>query len=93
MTDGLGLKPTPDPPQTYAKITDEVARMQQRQRRITEAQRRYVLADDGLLTTVGALVNGRLMTLDTTAMLSAGRQGSRPGPTSSTPPPTGSATS
>ena len=47
VADGLGLKPTPDPPQTYAKITDEVARMQQRQRDITEAQRRYVLADPG----------------------------------------------
>jgi hypothetical protein len=33
-----------------------------------------VLADYGLLMTVGSLVNGRLWTLDTTAMLSAGRQ-------------------
>ena len=72
---GLGLKKTPDPAQTYAKITSEVAKMQQRQRDVTEAQRRYVLADYGLLRTVGGLVNGRLLTLDTTAMLSAGRQG------------------
>jgi hypothetical protein len=72
--EGLGLKSVPDPPQTWAKITDEVARIQQRERDITEAQRRYVLADYGLLMTVGSLVNGRLLTLDTTAMLSAGRQ-------------------
>jgi hypothetical protein len=72
--EGLGLQPAPDPPQSYAKITDEVARLQQRQRDITEAQRRYVLADYGLLMTAGSLVNGRLLTLDSTAMLSAGRQ-------------------
>jgi hypothetical protein len=72
--EGLGLKSTPDPPQTYAKITAEVARIQQRERDVTEAQRRYVLADYGLMMSVGALVNGRLWTLDTTAMLSAGRQ-------------------
>jgi FG-GAP-like repeat len=72
--EGLGLKSVPDPPQAWARITDEVARIQQRERDITEAQRRYVLADYGLLMTTGSLVNGRLLTLDTTAMLSAGRQ-------------------
>ena len=32
---GLGLKKTPDPAQTYAKITSEVAKMQQPQRDVT----------------------------------------------------------
>ena len=73
--EALGLAKTPSPPQTYAQITEQVARNQQLQRDIASAQRRYVLADYGLSRTVGSLVNGRLLTIDETAMLSAGRQG------------------
>ena len=72
--EGLGLRDTPSPPQTYARIVDEIARTQQRERDVTEAQRRYVLADYGLLMTVGSDVNGRVLTVDSTAALSAGRQ-------------------
>lgn len=70
---GLATKP-PSPPQAWARVTEEVARLQQSERDITEAQRRYVLADYGLLMTVGSLANSRILTLDRTAALSAGRQ-------------------
>jgi hypothetical protein len=71
--EGLGLQDAPSPPARWATITGQVARMQQSERDITEAQRRYVLADYGLLMTVGSLVNGRVLLLDSTAALSAGR--------------------
>ena len=72
--EALGLRDAPSPASRWATITDQVARLQQSERDITEAQRRYVLADYGLLMTVGSMVNGRVLTLDPTAMLSAGRQ-------------------
>ncbi len=40
-------------PSRWATITDQVARLQQTKRDLTEAQRRYVLADYGLLLTRG----------------------------------------
>lgn len=51
-----------------------MAKLQQRERDITQAQRRYVLADYGLLSTIGAEATGRLLTLDETPALSSGRQ-------------------
>ena len=80
--EALGLRDSHSPASRWATITHEVARLQQTERDITEANRRYVLADYGLLTTVGSLVNGQVLTLDSTAMLSAGRSRSRGGPTS-----------
>ncbi len=74
VADGLGLKPEPSPPQSYAKIIAEIPKIQQRERDITQAQRRYVLADYGLLSVIGSEVKGRLLTLDETAALSSGRQ-------------------
>ena len=74
VADGLGLSSSPSPPARYGQITAEVAKLQQRERDITQAQRRYVLADYGLLMAVGGEVKGRLLTLDETAALSAGRQ-------------------
>jgi hypothetical protein len=74
VADGLGLSSSPSPPAPYRQIVAEVAKLQQRERDITQAQRRYVLADYGLLSTIGAEVKGRLLTLDETAALSAGRQ-------------------
>jgi hypothetical protein len=71
---GLGLTTSPDPPQSYAAVTTKIATIQQRERDLIEAQRRYVLADYRLLMTIGSEVNGRVLTLDTTATLSAGRQ-------------------
>ena len=65
---------SPSPPATYGQIVGEVAKLQQLEADITQAQRRYVLADYGLSMTVGAEVKGRLLTLDQTAALSAGRQ-------------------
>ncbi|MGI8558960.1 MAG: FG-GAP repeat domain-containing protein [Solirubrobacteraceae bacterium] len=73
VSDGLGLKPEPSPAQSYAKIIAEIPKIQQRERDITQAQRRYVLADYGLLSAIGAEVKGRLLTLDETAALSSGR--------------------
>ena len=73
--EAIGLAKTPSPPQTWAQITAQVAKNQQLQRDIAQAQRRYVLADYGLSRTVGSLVNGRLWTVDEQGMLSAGRQG------------------
>jgi hypothetical protein len=72
--EGLGLANKPSPAESYAKITAQVASLQQRERDITEAQRRYVLADYGLLMTVGSLVRGRVLTLDPAAMLSTSRR-------------------
>ena len=72
--EGLGLANSPSAPESYAQITDQLAKIQQRERDISEAQRRYVLGDYGLLMTVGTLTNGRLLTLDSTAMRSIGRQ-------------------
>jgi hypothetical protein len=72
--EALGLRDTASPASTWAAITQHVAHLQQRERDITEANRRYVLADYGLLMTVGSLTNGRVLTLDSAAMLSAGRQ-------------------
>ena len=74
IADGLGLSSSPSPPAPYGQIAAEVAKLQQRERDITQAQRRYVLADYGLLMTVGGEVKGRLLTLDETAALSAARQ-------------------
>ena len=74
IADGLGLSSSPSPPAPYGQIVGEVAKLQQLERDITQAQRRYVLADYGLSMTVGAEVKGRLLTLDDTAALSAGRQ-------------------
>jgi hypothetical protein len=74
VADGLGLSSSPSPPAPYGQIVAEVAKLQQRERDITQAQRRYVLADYGLLMTIGAEVKGRLLTLDETAALSSGRQ-------------------
>ena len=74
IADGLGLSSSPSPPAPYGQIVGEVAKLQQLERDITQAQRRYVLADYGLSMTVGAEVKGRLLTLDETAALSAGRQ-------------------
>ena len=49
--------------------------IQQRERDIVQAERRYVLADYGLLSAIsGAEVNGRLLPLDETGALSSGRQ-------------------
>ena len=74
VADGLGLSDAPGPPSRYGQIAAEVAKLQQKQRDITQAQRRYVLSDYGLLSTIGAEVKGRLLTLDETAALSAGRE-------------------
>jgi hypothetical protein len=74
VADGLGLSSAPSPAQPYAKITAEIAKLQQRERDIIQAQRRYILADYGLLTVIGSEEKGRLLTLDKTAALSAGRQ-------------------
>jgi hypothetical protein len=74
VADGLGLSSSPGPPVSYGQIVAEVAKLQQRERDITQAQRRYVLADYGLLMTLGAEVKSRILTLDETAALSAGRQ-------------------
>jgi hypothetical protein len=74
VADGLGLRPSESPPAPYGQVAAEVAKLQQRERDITQAQRRYVLADYGLLSTIGAEVKGRLLTLDETAALSSGRQ-------------------
>jgi FG-GAP-like repeat len=74
VADGLGLRGSPAPPASYGQIVAEVAKLQQRERDITQAERRYVLADYGLLSVVGAEVKARLLTLDETAALSAGRQ-------------------
>ena len=74
IADGLGLISSPSPPAPYGQITADVAKLQQRQRDITQAQRRYVLADYGLLSTIGQEVKGRLLTLDETAALSSGRE-------------------
>jgi hypothetical protein len=72
--DALGLSGSGSPPSPYGSIVTKVAKLQQEQRDITQAQRRYVLADPGLLSAVGAEVKGRLLTLDESAALSAGRQ-------------------
>jgi hypothetical protein len=74
VADGLGLSSAPSPATSYAKITAEIAKIQQRERDLIQAQRRYVLADYGLLSVIGSEVKGRLLTLDETAALSAGRQ-------------------
>ena len=74
IADGLSLSSSPSPPAPYGQIVGEVAKLQQLEGDITQAQRRYVLADYGLSMTVGAEVKGRLLTLDQTAALSAGRQ-------------------
>jgi len=74
VADGLSLSSSPSPPAPYGQITAEVAKLQQRERDITQAQRRYVLADYGPSMAVGGEVKGRLLTLDETAALSAGRQ-------------------
>ena len=74
VADGLGLRGSPAPPASYGQIAAEVATLQQRERDITQAQRRYVLADYGLLSVVGAEVKARVLTLDETAALSAGRE-------------------
>ena len=74
VADALSLSSSPSQPGPYGHIVSEVAKLQQRERDITQAQRRSVLADYGLLMTVGSEVKGRLLTLDETAALSAGRQ-------------------
>lgn len=74
VADGLGLSSEPSPPQPYAKIIAQIPRIQQRERDIVQAERRYVLADYGLLSAIGAEVNGRLLPLDETGALSSGRQ-------------------
>jgi hypothetical protein len=74
VADGLGLSSSPSPPAPYRQVASDVAKLQQRERDITQAQRRYILADYGLLFTIGVEVKGRLLTLDETAALSSGRQ-------------------
>jgi hypothetical protein len=74
IADGLSLSSSPSPPAPYGQIVGEVAKLQQLEGDITQAQRRYVLADYGLSMAVGGEVKGRLLTLDQTAALSAGRQ-------------------
>ena len=75
IADGLSLSSSPSPPAPYGQIVGEVASSSSNFKGdITQAQRRYVLADYGLSMTVGAEVKGRLLTLDQTAALSAGRQ-------------------
>ena len=58
IADGLGLSSSPSPPAPYGQIVGEVAKLQQLERDITQAQRRYVLADYGLSMTVGGRGQG-----------------------------------
>lgn len=61
--------------QNFAEVQRHVAVLQQETRDAITAQRRYVLGDYGLLSTVGRLIDSRVWQLDTQAALSGGRQG------------------